>query len=340
MAIILLVLILQTWTFDCFIKGIAYGVIFAPEAYLGDPFNIIDVCNMFFQWVGFNPPSEAYSRKVHIMNTLRGTRFIPRIAGLRLLVSTILQTIPAVISLFGFMLIIYFIFATIGLQHFREKFASCTDSDVKNRAECVGVFENSVGLLSHRVWMNNQVVHFDNFGAAMLSLFVCSTTDNWIQLFLHTAMDIPDVLYDNPKTNNSPLNSLFFVVFIAIAGWLAIRLMIGIFIDQFGVISGSKLLTERQKLWRDMNRIVQSLIPKRIAQIPKNKLRRKCYYIIHSQIFGWIMVLVVSCNYCVIASQNYDTIETYTFQSVEMFFVVVYWVEVVMKIFGNEVSLL
>jgi hypothetical protein len=292
---------------------------------------------MFFQWVGFNPPSEAYSRIVHIMNTIRGTRFIPRIHGLRTLVSTMLHTMPAVASMFGFILVIYFIFATIGVQMFRNRFASCTDLSVKNRAECVGTFENEVGLLTARTWMNPKL-HFDWFGAGMLSLFVCSTTDNWIQYFLHTAEDIPNTLYDNPVTNNKVSNSLFFIIFIIISNWLVIRLLIGVFIDQFGIISGSKLLTERQKLWRDMNRIAQSLKPKKLPQIPIDPTRQMCYTLVHdSTIFRYTMVMIILINYCLIASQRWDAHESYTLQSVEVGFVTIYWIEVILKLLGNHV---
>lgn len=319
-------------------KGVAYGVILAPEAYLGDPFNIIDVCNMFFQWVGFNPPSEAYSRIVHIMNTIRGTRFIPRIHGLRLLVSAILHTIPAVISMFGFILCIYFIFATIGVQLFKGRFASCTDSSARNRAQCVGTYVNNVGLMSHRTWMNPDL-HFDDFGAAMISLFVCSTTDNWIDYFLHTSVDIPNVLHDNPLQNNKPYNAIYFIVFIVVSNWLVIRLLIGVFIDQFGVISGSKLLTERQKLWRDMNRIVQSLTPKRSPQIPRSFSRQISYNVTHSAIFGYAMVVVILVDYALFASQGFDEHTIHGFSNTGTIFIGVYWAEALMKFIGNEVRL-
>jgi len=46
-----------------------------------------------------------------------------------------------------------------------------------------------------------------------------------------------------------------FVAFISVGSYFIIKAIIGVFIDQFGYISGAKLLTERQKLWRDMHRM-------------------------------------------------------------------------------------
>jgi hypothetical protein len=45
------------------------------------------------------------------------------------------------------------------------------------------------------------------------------------------------------------------VAFISVGSYFIIKAIIGVFIDQFGYISGAKLLTERQKLWRDMHRM-------------------------------------------------------------------------------------
>ncbi|CAM6008479.1 unnamed protein product [Sphagnum balticum] len=318
-------------------KSIAYGFLFAPEAYLGDPFNFIDVINIVFQGLRYLPYDYAAAPIFNIINGVRITRFIPRIFGLKLLVGTLLRTIPSMISIFSFTLVIFFIFATIGVQQFRSKFASCTDTNVMNRAQCIGFYWNNVGLMSPRVWMNQTLLHFDSFGAAMLSLFVCSTTDNWLNYFLHTSMDIPTKLYDNPQRDHSPWNALFFCVFIVLVTWLVMRMLVGFFIDQFGVISGSKLLTERQRLWRDMNRIIQSLTPKQTPNVPQGFIRGKCYKFVHSRKFESAMVLILLGNFVYTATQSYDAPHTHGKDSLETTFVVIYLVEVILKLVGNEV---
>ncbi|CAK9218676.1 unnamed protein product [Sphagnum troendelagicum] len=321
---------------DIIMKSIAYGFLFAPEAYLGDPFNFIDVINIIFQGLRYLPYDYKAATTINIMNGVRVTRFIPRIFGLKLLVGTLLRTIPSMISIFSFTLVIFFIFATIGVQQFRSKFASCTDTNVMNRAECIGFYWNNVGLMSPRVWMNQSLLHFDSFGAAMLSLFVCSTTDNWLNYFLHTSMDIPTTLYDNPKRNHSPWNALFFCVFIVLVTWLVMRMLVGFFIDQFGVISGSKLLTERQRLWRDMNRIIQSLTPKQTPNVPQGSIRGKCYKFVHSRKFESAMVLIILGNFVYTATQSYDAPRTRGKDSLDTIFVFIYLIEVILKLVGNE----
>ena len=58
-----------------------------------------------------------------------------------------------------------------------------------------------------------------------------------------------------PRTDHSWGACLYFVAFISVGSYFIIKAIIGVFIDQFGYISGAKLLTERQKLWRDMHRM-------------------------------------------------------------------------------------
>lgn len=333
---------IQVFCLDIAMKCIAYGFLFAPEAYLGDPYNFIDVLNIICNGVSYLTYATTYEAymaapNINIVNGLRATRFIPRIPGLRLLVSTLFRTLPSVLSIFSFTLVIFFIFAVIGVQQFRSRFASCTDISVMNRAECVGYYWNDVGLFNPRVWMNPSSFHFDNFANAMFSLFVLSTTDNWISYFLHTSMDIPKVLYDNPKRNESPMNALFFVVFIVIVTFLVMRMLIGFFIDQFGIASGSKLLTERQRLWRDMNRIIQNMKPTRTPKVPKLFVRAQCYKFVHSDKFQSLMVLIILGNFAFTASQKYNAHLTYKINTIQATFVGIYIVEAIFKLIGNEV---
>ncbi len=115
------------------------------------------------------------------------------------------------------------------------------------------------------------------------------------------------------------------------------RMLVGFFIDQFGVVSGSKLLTERQRLWRDMNRIIQSLTPKQTPNVPQGFIRGKCYKFVHSRKFESTMVLIILGNFVYTATQSYDAPHTHAKYSLEATFVVIYLIEAILKLVGNEV---
>ena len=66
-----------------------------------------------------------------------------------------------------------------------------------------------------------------------------------------------------------------------------------VFIDKFGISSGLKLLTERQKLWRDMHGVAMSMRPKRMEMKPsEGSVRRICYDAIHSKMFKKVILFL------------------------------------------------
>jgi|AntAceMinimDraft_11_1070367.scaffolds.fasta_scaffold38030_2 hypothetical protein len=89
-----------------------------------------------------------------------------------------------------------------------------------------------------------------------------------------------------------------------------IRAIIGVFIDQFGYISGAKLLTERQKLWRDMHRMAASMSPAPLATGPPGHspaaiFRRKCHEVLSHPSFNRVVLVGVCVNTALLASYHY-----------------------------------
>ncbi len=66
-------------------------------------------------------------------------------------------------------LVIYLVFAVVGMQLFSGKFWRCSDGSVEGVEHCVGNY-TADGVPRPRHWRNaNQ--NFDNFFVAMLTLF-------------------------------------------------------------------------------------------------------------------------------------------------------------------------
>lgn len=139
---------MQVFGFDLVCKSIAYGFLFTPDAYLGDPYNFLDLFNLIIDILNTLPVSPYWQRVFKMLVSFRPTRLIIRFVGLRDLFTSLLFTVPAIASTLAFSLTIFGIFATIGLQLFRGKFNACNDDEVNNRLECVGVFENASGETS------------------------------------------------------------------------------------------------------------------------------------------------------------------------------------------------
>lgn len=89
-----------------------------------------------------------------------------------------------------------------------------------------------------------------------------------------------------------------------------IRAIIGVFIDEFGYISGAKLLTARQKLWRDMHRMAASMSPAPLASGPPGhslvaRFRRECHCVLSHQNFDRAVLSGVCANTALMASYHY-----------------------------------
>lgn len=329
---------MQVFIIDFLIKIVAYGFLFAPEAYLGDPFNFVDIFSLVVHICRVKTKKAGpWFNMTLLLSTTRPTRFVVRAPGLRRLTVAIFRTLPAILQMLVFTCVIYAIFAVIGMQLYANRLRYCTDSKVEGHLQCVGFYYNSVGILAPRIWVNPPF-HFDAFGEAMLALFIMSTFDNWLNNFAYTTMDMAHKHDLQPHRNISPAQIIFSVSFVCIGGFFILRMFVGIFIDQFGIISGTKLLTERQKLWRDTNRIIQSLKPSRLQKHPSGKIRGFCYRLVHSRRFELVVIFVVLVNFGYIASQHYgQSAPVRVFNSVEAMFVGLYVLEVILKLVGTEV---
>ncbi|XP_024517728.1 voltage-dependent T-type calcium channel subunit alpha-1H [Selaginella moellendorffii] len=286
------------------LKVISYGLMFSPDAVLNDPYNILDIFLLIIDGLNLSSwsGSERSRRAIHALTALRPFRFISRAAKLRTLLTNLIKTIPAIVAVLLFTFLIFVIFGSIGIQLFRGLLYSCNDSSITHRAYCTGHYYNNVGLYSPRAW-RNPTFHFDDIGNAFLSLFVCSTFDNWVTNWLYPVMDI--VGQDKqPQRDSSPAHALFFVAFCICGGFFIVRVFIGVFINEFGKNSGALLLTERQKLWRDMNRIIQKTKPAALPRPPKNFIRKFCFYAIRNRTYQKIMIICL-LGYSGLLATNY-----------------------------------
>ncbi|XP_024524545.1 voltage-dependent L-type calcium channel subunit alpha-1S-like [Selaginella moellendorffii] len=287
---------------ELLLKVIANGFMFSPDAVLNDPYNILDIFIVIIDAVNLATWGEKSRRAVHALTALRPFRFISRISGLRSLMSNLVKTLPAIIAVLLFTFMLFVTFGSIGIQLFRGRLYFCNDSKISHRAYCTGHYYNNVGVYSPRAWVNPNF-HFDDIGNAFLSLFVCSTFDNWVTNWLYPVMDIVGE-NKQPQRDNSPAYALYFVAFCVCGGFFIIRVFIGVFINEFGKNSGSLLLTERQKLWRDMNRIIQKLKPGALPRPPKNYIRKLCFYAIRNRHYQNTMIVCL-LGYSGLLATNY-----------------------------------
>ena len=154
-------------------------------------------------------------------------------------------------------------------------------------------------------------------------------------------MDIRGSKGTQPARDSSPLHSFYFIAFVCVGGFFILRMFVGVFIDQFGLISGSKLLTERQKLLRDTNRIIQSMKPLHKLKVPPSRVQKFCFRIVTSPMYGPVIRGVVLVNYTWLSSHfaGQPPVLTAHRNRIEASFATFYVIDVLVKIIGLDVSL-
>ena len=313
-----------------FVHTIAQGVLLTPDAYLLDFWNIVDFLLLLLDTASLLDWSDYMEAGVRMLLTLRTFRLISRNSGMRDAAKSLAQTMPAILSIFGMALIIFILFGMLGVRMFGGMYAMCNDPTVNGRLDCVGTFEDERGFLISRAWMSLPY-NFDWIGKAVLTLFETATLDEWLDVMYH-AMDVKEE-FMQPRQNVAAMNAIFFVIFIMVGSFFVIRSFVGVFIDQFGVQSGSKLLTEKQKLFKDMYRIIVTLKPLKVYIRPKHPVRQLCYSCVTHHGFDKVGFGLVSLNVLAMALVHHGMSAAWEegLGLVNLFFVVFYCAEALLK---------
>ena len=199
-----------------------------------------------------------------------------------------------------------------------------------------------------RRWMNPAWGSFDDFGNAVLLLFVAATADGW-DMFMFQGMDaVGEGLA--PVRNDFSAAALFFIIWLVLGCFTMMNLFVGAVCDNFQRIraeqDGSALLTDQQKQWmRTMQEALQ--LKQRVVDEKKLKapstgaccgLRRACFALVNSESFDLSMTGVIIANVLVMMVQYHrfeeDELFYYYYKSTNDAILLIYYGECVLKLTG------
>ena len=284
-----LTLRLTNYAFTCLflveaiLKTCALGFAFTPRAYLNDGWNRLDFFVLLVSVAAIASemlPHLEPLRPLRALRILRPLRLFSRNAGIKLILSSLYEAMPAVFDVVGVIFFVQLAFAIVGMQLFSGTFGACTDSAVLDPSECVLVHPQLAANLTERLalprqlqadnedspaslspsagaqrslrqWKNPYFGSFDDFGQAMLLLLVCATGDDWDQV-MFWAMD--SALPGEPRRrNDSSARCIFFVGWVFVGTFFCVQLFVGVIVAQFNAIrarkDGSATMTDGQKQW-------------------------------------------------------------------------------------------
>ncbi|XP_066528429.1 calcium channel, voltage-dependent, L type, alpha 1S subunit, a [Hoplias malabaricus] len=267
------------FTLECFLKIVAYGLLFHTDAYLRNCWNILDfvivtmglftiAVDFINNIIGVEATAEQKGggfdmKALRAFRVLRPLRLVSGVPSLQVVMSSILKSM---LPLFHISLLVFFmvtIYAIIGLELFKckmhktcyytgtdsiatvenEKASPCAEAGNGRRCEV-----NGTQCRPDWPGPNNGITHFDNLGFSMLTVYQCITTQDWT-----------DVLYWVNDAVGMEWPWLYFVTLILLGSFFILNMVLGVLCGEFtkerekSSRSGEyQKLRERQQLDEDL----------------------------------------------------------------------------------------
>jgi len=236
------------FTIEMGLKVFAFGLYKRPTAYLRGPFNVLDAIVVISSLasLAIGNAGGGAVRALRVLRIARPLRTIRRFPGIRLVVNTVITSIPAVsyVCLLG--LASMSIFALIGMEIFMGQFWSCrvveNASSYHTQAECISAGGK---------WRNSKF-NFDNFASALLSTFILHAGDDW-QNIMWVAMDTTSGEDTGLLRDHNQPAALYFVACVAVGNFFWLNLLVTALVDNFNKMSHEDkltLATPAQRRWQ------------------------------------------------------------------------------------------
>ncbi|XP_048519457.1 voltage-dependent T-type calcium channel subunit alpha-1G isoform X3 [Dendroctonus ponderosae] len=324
------------FAFEMFVKVVAAGMCYGPNAYFTSGWNIMDGALVIISVIDIimflinDTTSRIFGilRVFRLLRSLRPLRVINRAPGLKLVVQTLLSSLRPIGNIVLICCTFFIIFGILGVQLFKGKFYHCIGENITtviDKTDCIGRGYD---------WKNEKY-NFDDLVQALMSLFVLSSRDGWVNI-MYTGLDAVEV-DKQPITNFNEWRLLYFISFILLVGFFVLNMFVGVVVENF-----HRCREEQEK----EERIRRAA--KRALQLEKRrrKMNEPPYYInyppwrlfIHkivtSKYFDLAIAAVIGLNVVTMATESYrmPTIWEYLLRIFNYFFTAVFILESIMKL--------
>eukprot|EP00884_Botryococcus_braunii_P020692 jgi/Botrbrau1/7306/Bobra.247_3s0003.2 len=167
----------STWSLVTNIASLVFTIIFAvevviklvalfPSSYFGNVWNCFDFAVAAGSILALAANGGSVANIFRLIRVFRMFRLLSRrnLVGLRMMLSTLLLSIPMMLNVAAVTLLVYFIFGVVGVE-----------------------------LFGHVIWSDNigPYANFQNTGTAMLTLFRMMTGENWNSLMIDYSVRPP-----------------------------------------------------------------------------------------------------------------------------------------------------
>ncbi|XP_019368245.1 PREDICTED: voltage-dependent T-type calcium channel subunit alpha-1H isoform X4 [Gavialis gangeticus] len=269
---------------EMMVKVVALGFFSGENTYLQSSWNVLDGVLVFVSIIDIIVSMASAGgakilgvlRVLRLLRTLRPLRVISRAPGLKLVVETLISSLRPIGNIVLICCAFFIIFGILGVQLFKGKFYSCEGSDTKNittKADCTN---------AHFKWVRRKY-NFDNLGQALMSLFVLSSKDGWVNI-MYDGLDAVGI-DQQPSQNHNPWMLLYFISFLLIVSFFVLNMFVGVVVENFHKCRQHQEAEEARR--REEKRL-------RRLEKKRRKAQRRPYYADYSPARRYIHTLCTS----------------------------------------------
>ncbi|ALC48765.1 Ca-alpha1T [Drosophila busckii] len=272
---------------------------------------------------------EMFIKVFRLLRSLRPLRVINRAPGLKLVVQTLLSSLRPIGNIVLICCTFFIIFGILGVQLFKGTFFYCEGEHIKNvrnRRECESIPGN--------VWTNRKY-NFDDLGKALMSLFVLSSRDGWVNI-MYTGLDAVGV-DQQPIVNYNEWRLLYFIAFILLVGFFVLNMFVGVVVENFHRCREEQ--EKEEKIRRAAKRALQMEKKRRRMHEPPyytnySPTRMFVHNVVTSKYFDLAIAAVIGLNVVTMAMEYYKMPNPlkYALKIFNYFFTAVFILEANMKL--------
>jgi len=338
------------FTLEAFIKIIADGFFWTPNAYFRSTWGVIDAIVLITLWINvvtLFTNDGAVSRAVGAFKALRALRLLNVSDSARETFHSLLIVGGWKIISAAFVSISLLIpFALYGVNLFSGKLVTCNDTsgNVVNLVDCFGEynntpFSNDWPVLSPRS-ADNPFFNFDDFGSALFILFQIVSQEAWVDVsFAVQAITGKGLQPQHKPPYNAQGNALFFVIFNLLATVFVLTLFISVFMRNYTEQTGVAFLTAEQRSWLELRKLLRQISPSKSAyDDKKNKWKKWCHKRAIEKRGKWYMAItgVLVLHLVLLLAEFYGEPQWWTRVRDFLFllFTLIYIANILVRIFG------
>lgn len=376
------------FTAEALLKIATIGFLRGPEAYMKCIWNVFDFTLLLSSWPRLiieiakihTPTADAASQVFRIYRTVRPFRIIPRVPPVKQTMHMLYVSVRPVGNLLLVGAVFYIIFAILGVQMFKGKLYWCNidvvNTELPSVCEAVGGLYNvSAGAcdialhsvldktdceLGGGIWQRREY-NFDNVVEAVLTLFVVSSRDGWIEI-MRNGMDVVGVDMQ-PQEGSNMQAILFFISFLLIVGYFVISMFVGVIVENFqlsmppvevqalvendeggssdgdgahgGGVSG---IEQGEDIFYDRDGVPIDFFP--YGVVPKYRIQRWAVNIVYHEYFEHVMAVIIFLNVLIMGCEHLDQPDAVTtfLEASNFTFTGIYVLEMILKILAEGPS--